>query len=86
MDAREFFKLEYHLSYNAYPPVPAFAISEIAKAIDLVNEGKEDEQVYIPGLNSMPACDVVEAFHCEFFITAYDDDDIPMQECDNDWD
>lgn len=68
--------IEYHLSYNHYPPVPSIMLDACIQAIDLANEADYEALVRLPdgvtwrGEDSAPAWAIIDSHHLEVFVSA----------------
>lgn len=67
-------QLQWHLSSNHYPPVPAEMVPVCIEAIDLANEGKWEAMVELPegtlwrGREMSPVHAIVEQHHLDTWI------------------
>lgn len=68
--------LEYHLTVNHYPPMPAALVPVCEAAIDACNAGAPDRELPMPdgilfrGKAVARAWDIVESAHLESFLNS----------------
>ena len=74
MDGETRAKLHYHLEYNCYPaPVPEL-IDLIETAIERCDDGDSDASLAtMPDGHVVTAGELVEAYHCDFFVDRWTD-------------
>ena len=67
-------QIEWHLTTNHYPPVPAIMVQPCIEAIDEANDGNWDSEITLPegvswkGLPYAPVYAMVEQHHLDTWI------------------
>lgn len=66
--------LQWHLTSNHYPPIPAAFVSVAQDAIDKINMDEGDDMVIFPeglainGQQALPAFEIARLMHLESFV------------------
>ena len=66
-DLNDVVMLREHLSHNFVPPI-GDAYDCAKQAIEAVNEGKYTKKIETPSGQNMPAGEIIEELHLDFFI------------------